>query len=128
MTEKRYEAWEKIQASRLFSGHLDQIRPFGGSGQTSPVKPSKARLLAEIESYIDFGVLAMKLDRIAPRPVGPQGGSPPFAAETMRRILVLKRLYNLANEEMDYELLDRMSYQRFCGLEQAVNIPDSTTI
>lgn len=29
---------------------------------------------------------------------------------------------------MEYQLLDRMSYQRFCGLSHAVNIPDRTTI
>jgi len=46
----------------------------------------------------------------------------------MVRILVLKRLYNLSDEQMEYQLLDRMSYQRFCGLEDAMNIPDRTTI
>ena len=84
--------------------------------------------LAEIESYIDFAALSAEVDRIAPRPVSTQGGSPPFPTETMVRILVLKRLYNLSDEQMEYQLLDRMSYQRFCGLSQAVNIPDRTTI
>ena len=51
--------------------------------------------LAEIESYIDFAALAAEVDRIAPRPVSPQGGRPPYPTETMVRILVLKRLYNL---------------------------------
>jgi hypothetical protein len=51
--------------------------------------------LAEIESYIDFAALAAEVDRIAPRPVSPQGGRPPYPTETMVRILVLKRLYTL---------------------------------
>ena len=84
--------------------------------------------LAEIESYIDFAALSAEVDRIAPRPESTQGGRPPFPTETMVRILVLKRLYNLSDEQMEYQLLDRMSYQRFCGLSQAVNIPDRTTI
>jgi hypothetical protein len=46
----------------------------------------------------------------------------------MVRILVLKRLYNLSDEQMEYQLLDRMSYKRFCGLVQATNIPDRTTV
>jgi IS5 family transposase len=46
----------------------------------------------------------------------------------MVRILVLKRLYNLSDEQMEYQLLDRMSYKRFCGLTQATNIPDRTTV
>jgi len=44
------------------------------------------------------------------------------------RILVLKRLNNLSDERMEFLLLDRLSYQRFCGLTQALNVPDRTTI
>ena len=84
--------------------------------------------LAEMEAHIDFAALAAEVDRVAPRPVSPQGGRPPFPTETMTRILMLKRLYNLSDEQMEYQLLDRMSYQRFCGLTDSANIPDRTTI
>jgi len=84
--------------------------------------------LTEIGKHIDFSALAAEVDRVAPRPVSPQGGRPPYPTETMVRILVLKRLYNLSDEQMEYQLLDCMSYQRFCGLGQATNIPDRTTI
>jgi IS5 family transposase len=40
----------------------------------------------------------------------------------------LKRLYNLYDEQMEYPLLDRMSYQRFCRLTHSSNIADRTTI
>ncbi len=84
--------------------------------------------LVRIGSHIDFTALAAEVDRIAPRPVSPQGGRPPYPTETMVRILVLKRLYNLSDEQMEYQLLDRRSYQRFCGLFDAANLPDRTTI
>ncbi len=84
--------------------------------------------LVEIESCIDFAALAAEVDRVAPRPASPQGGRPPYPTETMVCILVLKRLYNLSDEQMEYQLLNRMSYQRFCGLRQAANIPDRTTV
>jgi len=48
--------------------------------------------------------------------------------ETILRILVLERLYNLSDEQMEYQLLDRMSYKRFCGLANATHIPDRTTV
>src|SRR5574337_1295435 len=69
--------------------------------------------LVDIESHIDFAALAAEVDRVAPRPVSAQGGRPPYPTETMVRILVLKRLYNLSDEQMEYQLLDRMSYKRF---------------
>lgn len=84
--------------------------------------------LTEIEACIDFAALTAGVDRIAPRPEGVQGGRPPFPTETMVRIVVLKRLYNLSDEQMEYQLLDRMSYKRFCGLSNATNIPDRTTV
>ena len=84
--------------------------------------------LSEIESHIDFAALAAAVDTIAPRPVSTQGGRPPYPTETMVRILVLKRLYNLSDEQMEYQLLDRMSYKRFCGLSNATHIPDRTTV
>jgi IS5 family transposase len=46
----------------------------------------------------------------------------------MVRIPVLNRLYNLSDEQTEYQLLDRMSYKRFCGLANAINVPDRTTV
>ncbi len=40
----------------------------------------------------------------------------------------LKRLYNLSDVQMEYQLLDRHSYQRFGGLLDAARLPDRTTI
>lgn len=65
--------------------------------------------LTEIESHIDFSALAAEVDRVTPRPASTLGGRPPYPTETMVRILVLKRLYNLPVEQMEYQLLDRMS-------------------
>ncbi len=84
--------------------------------------------LVNIQNHIHFDALASEVDRIVPRPDNTRGGRPAFPTETMVRILILKRLYNLSDEQMEYQLLDRMSYQRFCGLDQVANIPDRTTI
>jgi IS5 family transposase len=83
---------------------------------------------AEIEACVDFVALAAEGDRLAPRRVSPQGGRPPFPTETRVRILVLKRLNHHADEPMELPWLDRMSYQRLCGLSRALNIPDRTTV
>lgn len=46
----------------------------------------------------------------------------------MVRILVLKRMYDLSDEQMECQLLDRMGYKRFCVLAQATTIPDRATV
>lgn len=84
--------------------------------------------LVDIEKHIDFMALAAKVDLVSPRVASPKGGRPAYPTETMVRILVLKRLYNLSDEAMEYQLLDRMSYKRFCGLADSRTIPDRTTI
>lgn len=68
------------------------------------------------------------LDALLPRSEGAKGGRPPYPTEVMVRILVLKRLYNLSDEQVGYQLLDRMSFQRFCHLTGSARIPDRNTI
>jgi IS5 family transposase len=72
--------------------------------------------------------LAAEVEKIALLEDQPKGGRPPYPIETMVRIVVLKRLYGLSDEQMEYQLLDRMSFKRFCGLEHSRTVPDRTTI
>ena len=41
---------------------------------------------------------------------------------------MLQQLYNLSDEQMEFQLLDRLSFQRFAGLRHSSQIPDRTTI
>ena len=85
--------------------------------------------LVFLDRHVDFAALAAEVDRVAPRPTSENGGGrPPYPTETMVRILILKRLNNLSDEQIEYQLLDRMSYQRFCGLSHSASIPDRNTV
>lgn len=55
-------------------------------------------------------------------PVGP-----PLPTELMTRLLVLQQLLNLSDEQMEFQLPDRMSLQRFAGLKHTGRIPDRNT-
>ncbi len=66
--------------------------------------------LQVIARHIDFAELARLVDALIERGDGRKGGRP--AAPPMGRILVLKCLYNLSHEQMEYQLLDRASYRR----------------
>lgn len=88
----------------------------------------KGDLLCELEKHVDFKALADEIDRVAPRKASKQGGHPPFPHELMVRVLILQQLYNLSDDTLEYQLLDRLSFQRFCGLRHASSIPDAKTI
>lgn len=88
----------------------------------------KGDLLLVLERHVRFSELAREIDRIAPRPDKKQGGRPPYPTELMIRVLVLQHLYSLSDEAVEYQLLDRLSFQRFCGLRQSSSIPDEKTL
>ena len=56
------------------------------------------------------------------------GGRPPFDYVMMFKILVLQRYYNLSDEQMQYQILDRLSFMRFLGLTLSDKVPDEKTI
>jgi IS5 family transposase len=43
-------------------------------------------------------------------------------------MVFLQGLYNLSDEQCEHQVLDRLSFQRFCRLEGALNIPDARTL
>lgn len=56
------------------------------------------------------------------------GGRPPFDYVMMFKILVLQRYYNLSDEQMQFQILDRLSFMRFLGLTLSDSVPDEKTI
>jgi len=57
-----------------------------------------------------------------------RGGRPPFDAVLMFKILVLQALYNLSDDQMEYQIRDRLSFMRFLELDLDQRIPDAKTI
>ncbi|ENA26517.1 hypothetical protein HMPREF1487_09624 [Pseudomonas sp. HPB0071] len=84
--------------------------------------------LTLLNKHVDFAALAVEIDRWAPRPSRAKGGRSPYPTELMTRLLILQHLFNLSDEQMEYQLLDRMSFQRFAGLKHAGRVPDRNTI
>ncbi|HWP20227.1 MAG TPA: transposase [Burkholderiaceae bacterium] len=46
----------------------------------------------------------------------------------MVRLLFIQWLYNLSDEDCEYQVLDRMSFQHFCRLDGGLHIPDARTL
>lgn len=44
------------------------------------------------------------------------------------RILLIQELFNLSDEQVEFQLQDRLSFQRFSGLRHSSQIPDHVTI
>lgn len=85
-------------------------------------------VLQRFEEIIDFGAIASEIDQAVPRSDRSKGGRPPYPTEVMVRILIVQERFNLSDEQMEFQLLDRLSFQRFVGLRRSSQIPDRTTI
>jgi IS5 family transposase len=70
------------------------------------------------------GILTRTLKKI---PDGP-GGRPPFDYVMMFKILILQRLYNISDDQTEYQVKDRLSFQRFLGLALYDTVPDAKTV
>jgi IS5 family transposase len=46
----------------------------------------------------------------------------------MFKVLVLQTLYNLADEQVEYQIRDRLSFMRFLDLGLEDVVPDATTV
>ena len=81
--------------------------------------------LNDLQRYIDFEAFRPKLEEICKFS---SKGRPHYDEVKMFKVQILQTLYNLSDEEMEYQLSDRLSFQRFVGIGYADDIPDARTI
>jgi len=56
-----------------------------------------------------------------------KGGRPPFNRLTLFKALVIQSLYNLSDDQLEYQIIDRASFKRFLELKKSDKVPDSKT-
>lgn len=83
--------------------------------------------LAALTATVDFAAIAAKVAVLLPVVDYSKGGRPPFPLLLMVKLLVLKQLYNLSDDQLEYQALDRTSFQRFLGLKSSSRVPDAKT-
>ena len=55
-------------------------------------------------------------------------GRKPYDSVFMFKILVLQSLYNLSDEQMEFQIKDRLSFMRFLKLDFEATVPDAKTL
>jgi IS5 family transposase len=85
--------------------------------------------LEKLNNCIDFEIFRETLNGIYQKPEPrSNAGAKPYDYVLMFKILILQRLYNLSDEQMEFQLNDRLSFKRFTGLEFSHRVPDYNTI
>lgn len=88
----------------------------------------KATPLDRLNEHIDWEVFRTDLEGHLDYKSGPEGGAPPWCPVLMFKILVLQKYYDLSEEQTEFQILDRFSFQRFLGLDVGDKVPDKNTI
>ena len=84
--------------------------------------------LERLNKGVDFEIFRVLLeDKIIKLSKG-KGGRPPYDYVLMFKIMILQRYYNLSDEQVEYQINDRMSFMRFLNLTISDDVPDSRTV
>ena len=84
--------------------------------------------LENLNLFVAWESFRTLLDAALGRSGREKGGRPSLDAVLMFKVLVLQALYNLSDEQTEYQILDRLSFMRFLGLELCEGAPDARTI
>lgn len=84
--------------------------------------------LVKLHTVIAWEAFRPVLDRALRKEPTGKGGRPPYDYVLMLKVLILQRLYNLSDAQMEYQITDRLSFMRFLGLSISDRIPDQNTI
>ena len=84
--------------------------------------------LERLSQGVDFEIFRCVLEDNLSLGHKGKGGRPPYDYVLMFKILILQRYYNLSDDQVEYQINDRMGSMRFLDLTIADDIPDSKTI
>jgi len=108
---------KKIYPPRVFDEHfmLEKLRKLNDP-------------LLKLEAHIDWQIFYPVLDAVFEKAKPTDVGRPAFDRYLMFKILILQSLYNLSDEQTEFQIIDRRSFRRFLGLSATDKVPDAKTI
>lgn len=89
-------------------------------------KTRTERKLEKIDEFVDWSALVAEVKVIDK--TGSQGGRPRWETEMMLKLLFVQYLYNLSDPELEDQVNDRLSFQRFTGIDMNRKVPDYSTV
>ncbi len=84
--------------------------------------------LISLKNMIPWEEFRHTLNRIFKKEAKGPGGRPAYDYVMMFKILVLQQLYNLSDAQTQFQIMDRLSFMRFLGLQLYDKVPDEKTI
>ena len=84
--------------------------------------------LVKIQKVVDWQLFRPLLEVVRDKEHKSNAGRKPFDIVLMFKVLILQSLYNLSDEQTEFQIRDRLSFMRFLGLSLGDTVPDAKTI
>ena len=84
--------------------------------------------LATVSKVVDFNMRPTLEKELLNSDKKNNAGAKPFDVVTMFKIMILQRYYGLGDRQIEYQLIDRISFKKFLGLESGDKVPDEKTV
>ena len=85
--------------------------------------------LEKISKAVDFDMFRELLEaKLLNQNKKNNAGAKPYDIVMMFKILILQRYYGLGDTQIEYQILDRLSFKKFLGLESGDKVPDEKTV
>lgn len=88
----------------------------------------KKSTLVMLNEMVPWDIFRNILEVINVKPRKSNAGRKSFDVLLMFKMLILQKLYNLSDEELEYQINDRLSFMKFLGLGIEDKVPDATTL
>jgi len=85
--------------------------------------------LEKISKVIDFEVFRTTLEaKLLNTEKKNNAGAKPYDVVMMFKIMILQRYYGLGDTQVEYQIIDRISFKKFLGLQSGDKVPDEKTV
>ncbi|MEM9486685.1 MAG: IS5 family transposase [Cyanobacteria bacterium P01_F01_bin.116] len=89
---------------------------------------SKKDLLVCLDDMIPWDEFRPILEQVHMKPRKSNAGRHPIKVIVMFKLLILQQLYNIGDDELEYQVNDRLSFMRFLHLGLEDSVPDAKTV
>ena len=84
--------------------------------------------LVVLKKEIDWEAFRGDLAKVHEKERKSAAGAKPWDVVRMFKVLILQQTYNLSDEQIEYQIRDRLSFMRFLGLRMEDKVPDEKTV
>ena len=84
--------------------------------------------LVVLKKEIDWEAFRGDLAKVHEKERKSAAGAKPWDVVRMFKVLILQQTYNLSDEQIEYQIRDRLSFMRFLGLRMEDKVPDAKTV